>query len=259
MNPNQVLHYLLLVLTTLTSILALPSPSPAPPLSAETSLTSSIRSFESAWSHLDSQLAEAEEKRKAFATKEKWATRTGAGLSLLGTSGYIASSTISRAVNYRKKHLKEVQQALTPRKRGGLGGEGMRRRAFEELAKPIEEEGESFYSALSRSSSQRLEEFHEEDLQNQALEPSHEDLHPSSSVQKANSQIDQIQQNRDMEERLAAVESAILDIKRMQHEQTKMSGDSKAMLVLGLLNAVGGLVSAELSVQNAIEAAEGRH
>nr|CDI51718.1 putative protein [Melanopsichium pennsylvanicum 4] len=62
--------------------------------------------------------------------------------------------------------------------------------------------------------------------------------------------------NDETNARLRAVEAALLDLKQHQYDSQKFSAFTKIMIGMGLLNAVGAGASAELSVQNAIEAAK---
>ena len=250
MKAILTLYTILLTLSCLTHAL----PFSAPPLSAENSLSSSIRSFESAWSHLDSAIEKAEAKGKAFATRERWATGIAAGLSVLGTAGYIASSAIPRIVKAKKEHLLKLQSQLASKRKSM-----MRRNLEETLAK----DGESFYSALRQSSSERMEDFdHEEllkphtpmNLQRSASAPS-----PGGDKREwGRRNAYRVQEDIRTHDRLEAVEQAILGIKRKQHEETKRSRFQKVLLGATVLIPVGGLVSAGLSVQNAVEAAEGK-
>ncbi|KAJ1032168.1 hypothetical protein NDA18_001664 [Ustilago nuda] len=249
MKAILTLYTILLTLSCLTQALSLS----APPLRAENSLSSSIRSFESAWSHLDSAIEKAEAKGKAFATRERWATGIAAGLSVLGTAGYIASSAIPRIVKAKKEHLKLQSQLASKRK-------SMVRRNLEEA---LAKEGESFYSTLRQSSSERMEDFdHEEllqyhtpmNLQRSASAPS-----PGGDKREwGRRNTYRVQEDIRTHDRLEAVEQAILGIKRKQHEETKRSRFQKVLLGATVLSAVGGLASAGLSVQNAVEAAEGK-
>ncbi|TKY91017.1 hypothetical protein EX895_001016 [Sporisorium graminicola] len=285
-----ILTYLVFTICTLSAPIPLELP--------QASLTDSVRSFESEFSQLEDKMQSVAEKHKAFGVREKWLTGAAAGLTMLGTSGYIVSSAIPEA--------KRQQQAATLRKlkaavaraneraaaaaaAGGIvsantgTSQASRMRvkrstarlleqAAETLERHKEEDAESFRSALSRTPSSlsasqtpsmRIGDF-EDDIQHARVSPPWK-LTKSQSLpvaalsplktqsQTAHDRL--MQDNLDTELRISALESALLDVRKHQHNDqvSKLSPYTKGMIGFAVLNAAGGVVSAELSVQGAIE------
>ena len=248
------------------------APLPLPPaMGAEASLTDSIRSFESAVSQLDDRIHVAAQKKAAYTVRERWAGGVAAGMTTLGTAGYIASSAIPMATNRREaKRVDELKSAVARAKGSAQTRPGMRKRSgLEEVAEkalaagldhhPAEEGNESFVTAWSRTSSQRLSDFTDHDKTQYAKllksysvplyisrsPPAYAELRHSASTTEAIA----------THERLSAIESALLDVKQHHHDAQQLSPFSKAMIGVSAGNAIAGVASAELSAQNAIEAA----
>ncbi|SPO20477.1 uncharacterized protein UTRI_00877_B [Ustilago trichophora] len=279
----------------LFAILTHAAPLPQPPVEAVASLTDSIKSFESTFSAVNEKIAHAAERRKKWTTREKWLAGIGTALTTVGTVGFVAAPSVQMSVNHRQEEkLRELRELVAQanaragyasvnarldrgiriRKRGPLDG-------LEKLAQKVglkggKEDGESFVSALSRTSSKRLSDFNEHEAH--LLKPSQEVVkqyktltrsnsaplyfYPSSSPHKeplyplhstTTSTTESYEST--IHDRLSWVETAILDLKEHQHDQQKLSPFTKFLIGLGVVNAAGTVVSAELSVQNTIEAA----
>ena len=243
------------------------------PLSAEASLTDSIRSFESAWSQLDDKIAVAAKKKEAFGRREKWLTGTAAALTTAGTAGYIISPAISMGVAHRKDSaMRELNQAVWEAQRARSATTPLdqtqpkAKRSEVEAMKATAEDAESFVSALSRTNSDRLSDLDHADLlhghpstkQPDRSAPPAYTIQPQGSASPSNFFRPESPSRDSVEtqDRLAALERALLDIKQHQHDQQKLNTFTKVLIGTGVANAVGGVVSAELSAENAVEAAK---
>ncbi|SPO21400.1 uncharacterized protein UTRI_00877 [Ustilago trichophora] len=275
---------------------AIPIPIPGPPLEAVSSLTDSVKSFESTISVFDKKITDAAEKRKKWTTREKWLAGIGAALTTVGTVGFVAAPAVQMTVNHRQEEkLKELREAVAQsnyraayagvnaklgrgisiRKRGPL--DGLEKVAQEAELTGAKEDAESFVSALSRTSSKRLSDFNQHEAH--LVKPSREVVKQYKSLTRSNSaplyfypsssfspktpsylahSRTTDSQEETMHDRLGSVEKAVLELKQHQHDQQKLSSFTKALIGLGVVNAAGTVVSAELSVQNAIEAANKR-
>lgn len=235
-------------LTLLTTWSALAAS--VPPLAAEASLTDSVRSFESAISDIDDKIQAAAREEKVLTKQEKWTAGAVAGLTLLGTGGFIVSSAIPIAKKrQRAAALKQLQQAVADAngRKEELGFKA-KRSAEEQIVKTASELAmgreeahiESFRSAASHTSSEGLEDF--DDGRHLSRSPSLERHAQRESWRN------------DVEDQLSTLASAVLDLKQHQHDQIKtLSPFAKTMIGVGVVNAVAGIASAELSAQNAIE------
>ena len=300
MNITLALSFIYLALTLSTSAL------PLPPLSAEKSLSDSVRSFESAYTQLDDAFRTATEKRKAFSQRKKWATGVVAGLTTLGTGGFIASSAVPMAnAHIQAKSIEQLRAAVAradaahaaeERLRGegkiGMQGGLVKRAGVEEAGEVFhdaldhfaqDQEGEA-RGALIRGPTGRVTEVG--GGRGHVWQPYELDRYPRIALPRSKSaptsyafpqdppppynphpESDSFHRSASLNnnpsdnspstsERLTAIENALLDIKQHHHEQAKLSPFTKAMIAIGVVNAVGGGVSAELSAENAVEAAK---
>ncbi|KIS72377.1 uncharacterized protein UMAG_00781 [Mycosarcoma maydis] len=279
-------------LTLVTSWSALAAPVP---LQAEVSLSDSVKSWQSAVTDIDDKLQEAMEEHKAFSTKEKWAAGVVGGLSLLGTGGYIASSAIPVAKKKQQaEYLRGLQQAVATAKAnaavsqlvgsnaekaldGGIAtGKETRnwrvKRSAEEVVETaseavkthVEEDGESFHSATSRTPSLRLEDFDEGPTRNKAASAlaTSPGPHLESQLSFFGHEHPGPEQHwkANVEDHLSTLVTSVIELKQHQHDQLRtISPFTKTIIGLGLVNAVGGVVSAELSVQNTVQSAMRNH
>ncbi|GAK61859.1 uncharacterized protein PAN0_001d0054 [Moesziomyces antarcticus] len=277
MKLNTAITAMYLTLTGITSAAPLMRNVEA----AEVSLPETMRSFDSHWSELDDKVQEASQKKALFGTREKWITGVGAGLTLAGTGGYIASSVIPMQLAHRQDAAREKLQAAVARADAAKQAEQLRsaahvvKREFVDAAKEAQGalehvgDNESFASALSRSPSERLSELDEihpvkvkEDGMHRTLDAQRP---PPLYVFDAKGDLASTgyrhelyrgmpsSAGSDPSERLAAVEAAVLSLKQHHYEGQKLSPSTKALLGVGLVGAVGGLASAELAVQSSVE------
>ncbi|GAC99556.1 phosphoglycerate mutase [Pseudozyma hubeiensis SY62] len=272
----------------LIQLLSATSAIPVPPLSAEVSLSDSVRSWQSAVSEIDDKISAATMKKEAFGRQEKWIGGVGAGLTTMGTVGYVVSSAVPVIRRQRERSaLKQLNAALKAkgcgvrRKQQQASGKWKTRRSAEEpvlnaasnLAKDgLDEDRESFSSALSRSSSERFEDVdgdHRLKVVDHATDP--RDYYLSTSPppsRRPSLDLDHIHSphnqdttpdrwRNDIEDQLHTLYSSIVDLKHHQHDQVStFSPFAKTMIAVGAFNAVGGIVSAELSAQNAVQIKE---
>lgn len=244
---------------------------PVAPLSAEASLTDSIRSFETAWTQLDDKIAVAAKKKEAFGRREKWLTGAAAALTTAGTGGYIISAAIPMEVGHRKDSaMRELNEAVWEAGRAksatipAYQTNSKSKRSGVEAVTRTAEDAESFVSALSRTNSERMSDLDHADLASGHLATKQPDrsappayiFQPHSDASKSHFFRPESPSRESVEtqDRLAALERALLDIKQHQHDQQKLSTFTKVLIGTGVANAVGGVVSAELNVQNAEEA-----
>ncbi len=83
------------------------------PIAGETSLTSSIRSFESALTDLDSKISLASKKRKVLGLRENWMLAGGAAMTTLATGGFIIGGAVPMAVNKeRERKIRELEAVV---------------------------------------------------------------------------------------------------------------------------------------------------
>lgn len=249
-------HLLLLILLLTPSTLSAPIPGELP----TTSLTDSVRSFESAFTELDDKIQAAAEEHKAFGRREKWITGVAAVLTTVGTGGYIVSSAVPEAKRQQQAAALRRLRVAVARADARAAGQRARvkRSAAEALERAVEDDAESFKSALSRTPSMRIGDF--DDTPHPApaaqLTRSHSLPAPSTNPQSNTDRL--LQDNLDTHLRLSALETALLDVRRHQHEQmSKLSPFAKFMVGFAFLNAAGAVVSAELSAQGAIESNRG--
>lgn len=277
MKLNAAIAAIYLTLTGITS---------AAPLmrnlgAAEVSLPETVRSFDSHWTELDDKVQEASQKKALFGTREKWITGVGAGLTLVGTGGYIASSVIPMQLAHRQDAEREKLQEAVAKADAAKRAEQLRsaahvvKRELVDAAKEAEGalehvgDNESFVSALSRSPSERLSEVDEI----HAVKAKEAHIHRLLDAQRppplyvfdakhdlASTGFRHEQyrgspssEGSDHSERLAAVEAAVLSLKEHHYEGQKLEPSTKALLGIGLVGAVGGLASAELAIQNSVE------
>ena len=264
---------------------ALAAPVVLPSAGVEASVNDSIRSFESAYSQLDDKVQTAARDEKAFSRREKLITGIAAGLTTLGTGGYIISSAVPMATRRRKQaRIAELEAAVARAdaaakrrssnvvRMGRVLGKREEMDGLREAAEAVvghgDQDAESFYSAISRTPSMRIGDFvdhmqhtpvYASRLRRSQSVPSsrtsasvslNEPATPSRPIQER-----LVQDNIDTHERIAQLETAVLDLRKHQHDwlSERLSAWTKGMIAAGLINAAGGIVSAELSVQNTIE------
>ncbi|CBQ68206.1 conserved hypothetical protein [Sporisorium reilianum SRZ2] len=274
----------LLYLALTTCSLAAPIPLELP----EASVGDSVQSFESAFSQLEDKMQSTAQKHRAFGVREKWITGTAAVLTTLGTTGYIVSSAIPEAKRQQQAAtLRRLKAAVANAKAKAkastsAAGQGVQRikvkrgaadalKGLEGAAKAVAEhegdDAESFHSALSRSSSMRIGDFddaapHAPPTPSPRLARSRSWPLTTAASTQTPSQTAQdrlVQDNLDTHLRLSALESALLDVRMHQHDDqvSKLSPFTKAMIGIALINAAGGVASAELSVEGAVESSRG--
>lgn len=262
MKPSLTLSFAYLLVSTLVQS----APIGLPPLSAEASLTDSVRSFESAWSQLDEKVQAAVQKKDSFRRKEIALTGAAAGASLLATGGFVASAALPRVFEHRKEEQVRKLHEAAARARSSQRKDRIKRAIPMEGVEGMEGEGDSFVSALSRSNSERFGDFQEHPAKSVHLVDQHGKPYlPPSRLAIDRSPNFELFSPRtpahpggSTHDRLAAVEQALLEIKQHQHDAAKLSPFTKALIGVGVVDAAATLVAAELNVQNAVEAGKSK-
>ncbi|KAF6767396.1 hypothetical protein PSEUBRA_004629 [Kalmanozyma brasiliensis GHG001] len=228
---------LLSFLAFLGHVVALPVPA------FEPALGDSIHSFEQELATLDTKIHSSEQKVAAWGRKEKWAAGAVAVLTTLGNAAYIASDVVHLADHHRHSTKLDALRAAVARAdaaarydRGKLSTEKVGKRGEEEIAELMSNGEETFQSALSRTSSERLDDFTDKHTRDNWAH-----LFSTSSFSSRES------------DRLAAIEAALLRQKEQQLDQATISPYTKALIAAGAGNAILGATAAALSTQDAFE------